>query len=129
MSHLRPVDEMEYHPLTEELIAVLCQRTQNYSTEFFRLILGYYFAKVASMMRCNIQTLDRGIIPVNFYAVNLATSGFGKGHSINIIEEHLIEEFREEFLGRTFPLVAEENLAKLAAARAHRYQEDPDTEL
>lgn len=77
MSHLRPVDEMEYHPLTEELIAVLCQRTQNCSTEFFRLILGYYFAKVASMMRCNIQTLDRGIIPVNFYAVNLATSGFG----------------------------------------------------
>ena len=129
MSHLRPVDEMEYHPLTEELVAVLCQRTQNCSTEFFRLILGYYFAKVASMMRCNIQTLDRGIIPVNFYAVNLATSGFGKGHSINIIEEQLIEEFREEFLGRTFPLVAEENLAKLAAARAHRYQEDPDTEL
>ena len=112
---MKPVSDMKYHPLTEDLVKVLCNLTQNFNPKIFRLMLSYYLAKVASMMRCSIQTLDRGPIPVNVYVINLAVSGFGKGHSINIIEDNLIAGFKETFLEETFPLLAEESLYKYAA--------------
>ena len=87
---MKPVSDMKYHPLTEDLVKVLCNQTQNFNPKIFRLMLSYYLAKVASMMCCSIQTLDRGPIPVNVYVINLAVSGFGKGHSINIIEDNLM---------------------------------------
>ena len=126
---MKPVSDMNYHPLTEDLTKVLCNQTQNFNPKIFRLMLAYYFSKVASMMRCNIQTLDRGPIPVNAYVINLAVSGFGKGHSINIIEDNLIAGFKERFLEETMPLIAEESLAALAAKRAIRKQTDETEEL
>ena len=126
---MKPVSDMKYHPLTEDLVKVLCNQTQNFNPKIFRLMLSYYLAKVASMMRCSIQTLDRGPIPVNVYVINLAVSGFGKGHSINIIEDNLIAGFKETFLEETFPLLAEESLYKLAAKRAIRKQTDEAEEL
>lgn len=80
-------------------------------------------------MRTNILTHDRGVIPVNAYAINLATSGFGKGHSTNIMEEQIINQFKEIFMEETLPLVAEENLSKLAVKRANRKSTEPETEL
>ena len=126
---MKPVSDMNYHPLTEDLTKVLCNQTQNFNPKIFRLMLAYYFSKVASMMRCSIQTLDRGPIPVNAYVINLAVSGFGKGHSINIIEDNLISGFKERFLEETMPLLAEESLAALAAKRAIRKQTDEAEEL
>lgn len=126
---MKPVSDMQYHPLTEDMVKVLCNQTQNFNPKIFRLMLAYYLAKVASMMRCSIQTIDRGPIPVNVYVINLAVSGFGKGHSINIIEDNLIAGFKENFLEKTFPLLAEESLFKLAAKRAVRKQTDEAEEL
>ena len=126
---MKPVSDMNYHPLTEDLTKVLCNQTQNFNPKIFRLMLAYYFSKVASMMRCSIQTLDRGPIPVNTYVINLAVSGFGKGHSINIIEDNLIAGFKERFLEQTMPLIAEDSLAALAAKRAIRKQTDETEEL
>lgn len=122
-------DEMEYHPTAEKVVEIICQRTQNTEPLFFRVLVAYYFAVVASQMRCVIATPDRGDIPVNMYALNLATSGFGKGHSTNIIEEHVVNGFRDRFLEETFPLLAEMNLPKLANKRAVRKGTDPDDEL
>jgi len=121
--------EMEYHPASEQLVQILCDKTQNTNPLFFRVIVAYYFCQVASMMRCNINTLDRGEIPVNMYAINLMISGGGKGRSTNIMEEQVINQFLERFTEETFHLLAEENLPILSQRRAARKSEDPDDEL
>lgn len=123
------VEDMEYHPTSEKLVDILCSKTQNTEPLFFRVLVAYYFTVAASQMRCTIATPDRGDIPVNMYALNLATSGFGKGHSTNIIEEQVMNQFRDRFLEETFPVLAETNLPKLAVKRAQRKATDPDEEL
>ena len=122
-------EEMKYHPASEELVKILCDKTQNSNPLFFRVLVGYYFSLVASMMRTNIATHDRGDIPVNMYALNLSTSGSGKGFSTNIIENEVIHQFRYRFLDETFPILADSNLPKLAVKRAARKSTDPDDEL
>ena len=77
-------------------------------------------------MRVHVALSDDQTIPVNMYAINLAPSGSGKGHSITIIEEDIISAFRQQFLEVTFPAVAEKRLRKLANIRAQRDQTDPD---
>lgn len=126
---MKTFDEMEYHPASEKLVSILCNKTQNSNPLFFRVLVGYYFSLVASMMRTTIVTHDRGDIPVNMYALNLSTSGSGKGFSTNIIENEVINQFRARFLEETFPILAENNLPKLALKRANRKSTDPDEEL
>jgi hypothetical protein len=118
---MKPVNEMEYFAPAEQLVEVLTKKTQSDNPLFFRVLVAYYFAKVASMMRTNIKTVDRGDIPVSMYAMNLAHSGHGKGHSTNIIEEHVINQFRDKFLNETYPAISEKNIAKLATQRAIKY--------
>ena len=69
---MKTFDEMEYHPASEKLVQILCSKTQNSNPLFFRVLVGYYFSLVASMMRTTIATHDRGDIPVNMYALNLS---------------------------------------------------------
>lgn len=124
-----PFEEMQYHPTSEKLVETICNRTQSVEPLFFRVLVAYYFANTASHMRCSIATPDMGDIPVNLYALNLAPSGFGKGRSINILEEEVFSQFRQRFLEETFPLLAEINLPKLSVSRANRKGTDPDEEL
>jgi hypothetical protein len=126
---MKTFDEMEYHPASEKLVQILCSKTQNSNPLFFRVLVGYYFSLVASMMRTTIATHDRGDIPINMYALNLSTSGSGKGFSTNIMENSVINQFRSRFLEETFPILAENNLPKLALKRANRKSTDPDEEL
>ena len=122
-------DEMQYHPTSEQLVDVLVDKTQSDNPEFFRVLVAFYFAQVASMMRCAISTPDRGEIPVNLYAINLAPSGMGKGHSTTLIEEEITHQFRSYFLDQTFPIMADQNLPLIAHRRASRNGTDPDAEL
>lgn len=126
---MKTFEEMEYHPDSERLVQILCDKTQNQNPLFFRVMVAYYFALVASMMRTTIETHDRGNIPVNLYALNLSPSGTGKNMSTNIVEEKVIGLFREKFLNETFPILAEQNLPKLAVKRAIRKSTDPDEEM
>ena len=126
---MKSFDDMEYNSTSEKLVQILCSKTQNSNPLFFRVLVGYYFSVVASMMRTTIATHDRGDIPVNAYALNLSTSGSGKGFSTNIIENQVINQFRHRFLEETFPILAEQNLPKLALKRANRKSTDPDEEL
>lgn len=114
---------------SEDLVEILCKKTGNTDKLFFRVLVAYYFTKVASMMRCGIKTHDRGVIPVSMYALALANSGHGKGHATNIIEEQVINQFRERFLEDTFMAISESSLAVLANKRATKKQCDPDEEL
>ncbi len=123
------IEEMQYNPTSEALVKILCKKTQSDNPLFFRVLVGYFFSMVASMMRVTIATHDRGDIPVNMYALNLSPSGTGKGHSTNILESNLIHLFRGRFLQETLPLLAEDNLPKLSLKRSQRKGTDPDVEL
>jgi len=126
---MKPVEEMEYHQTSEQLVGILRDHTQREDSLFFRLLVGYYFSLAASQMRCSINSPDRGAVPINMFALNLAPSGYGKTMGTNLMEEQVLHLFREQFLEDTFPLLAEANLPKLAIKRASKLGTDPDEEL
>ena len=108
----------QYHPLSEKMVDILVRKVNNDNRHFFRILVAYYLSKVASMMRCNIQTNDRDVIPVNTYVLNLMISGTGKGHSTNILEREFISHFKKAFLDTVFPKKAEEHIRTLAEEKA-----------
>lgn len=120
---------VEHHPAIEEITEVLCNKTQNTDKGFFRTEVAYFLAKIASNMRATIVTKDRGDIPVNLYALALATSGFGKGHSVNIMENEFIKGFKKRFMEDTMAIVSESHLNELADDRALRNGTDQNEEL
>jgi len=126
---MRDLDKLDHFPKLDKLSRIICEKTQNTDPLFFRILVAYYFTKIASTMRTNIRTLDRGVIPVNMYAINTGNSGLGKGYSTNIIEEQVIDKFRDRFMEETFPYLVEQELPKLAVKRANRKGTDPDEEL
>ena len=125
---MKDFTDLDFHPLMEKLVGILSRKTQNEDPVFFRLMVSYFFCKLASMMRLGVEIADSHIVPVNMYAINLAPSGSGKGHSIGIIEDQVIDGFRQQFLDKTFPVVAEANIKKVAIRRSRKYQTDPDFE-
>lgn len=125
---LPALETMQFNPKIEAVVESLCERTQNDNRQFFRILVNYNMCKVASMMRTSVLTHDRGSIPVNMYAINLASSGFGKGYSTNIMEDEVLHLFRETFLEKTFETLAEANLDRIANRRAARKGTAPDDE-
>jgi len=104
-------------PIIRDLTTVLLHKTENTDSSFFKAELAYFLCKTASLMGINLYTRDKGYIPVNGYAIALATSGFGKGHSINILEQEVFNEFYDSYMNNVFPSISEENLQKLAKLR------------
>lgn len=123
------LSNVAHHPAIEEIVDVLCNRTQNTDRGFFRTEVAYFMGKVAATMRVNIITKDRGEVPVNIYALLLATSGYGKGHSVNIIENDILTGFKKRFMEDTFPVIAEKNLWVIANDRAIRNGSDQQEEF
>jgi len=119
---------VKHHPAIDEIVEVLCNKTQNTDKSFFRVETAYFLGKMASSMRATIVTKDRGDIPVNIYALALATSGYGKGHSVHVIENEFCRGFKKRLMEDTLPLKAEEHLWKLANERALRHNTDPQVE-
>lgn len=117
-----------HHPAIEEISVVLSKKTQNADMPFFRVMTAYFLAKVASSMRGVLVTKDRGRVPINVYALSLATSGSGKGHSVNLLEGNFFKGFKDRFLNEALPIVADAHLWKLANTRATRKGTDPDNE-
>ena len=124
-----PYDSLEHHKSSEELVKVLTDRTQVDEPLFFRLMVGYHFAMVAASMRTLIRMPEGNTVPVNMYCLNLAPSNFGKTRAANILSKEVLNQFIPRFLEDTFPLLAEENLPKIALRRASRKGSDPDEEL
>lgn len=118
-----------HHPAITEIVDVLCNKTQNTDRGFFQTETAYFLAKMASSMRAVICTKDRGEIPVNLYALALATSGYGKGHSVAIIEEEIMKPFRKRFMDDTLQILAEQNLWIIARERAARNGNDEQEEF
>jgi hypothetical protein len=118
-----------HHPAIDEIVEVLCAKTQNTDRGFFRCEVAYFLGKMASNMRATIVTKDRGDIPVNIYALALATSGFGKGHSVNIMENEFMRPFKKRFMEDALPVIAEQNLWEIANDRAQRQGTDAQEEF
>ena len=125
---MRDFDTLKDHPILERMIDIISRKTQNENRNFFRVECVYFLAKMASAMRAEINTKDRGKIPVNIYALGLATSGFGKGHSVNIIEDYFMGSFKSMFIESTLMKLSEDNLWKLANKRAAYKGTDQDHE-
>lgn len=114
---MRDLAQVKHNPVVEAMVDILCNKTQNTDRGFYRVTVTYFLAKMASSMRVNIATKDRGDIPVNVYAMCFASSGYGKGHGVNIIEEAL-SKFKEKFMDDTFETISEDHLNKLASKRS-----------
>lgn len=127
--YLPALETMEHHPTAKKLVEIIINKTQNDNPLFFHVLIGYYFSVMAASMRCKVSTAMRGKLPINMYSLILSPSGTGKGHSMNIMEDHVIHHFRRIFQEETFLLSAETNLPKIATDRARKKAEDPDAEL
>ena len=126
---MKDVKDMRHHPDSERIVKIMMDRAKNDDPAFFRIQLAYYWGVVASMMRGKIDTGDKGVIPINIYAIALAVSGSGKGVSTKLMKDEVISQFRSNFMQDTFQNMADVNLPKLANDRAIRNGTDPDEEL
>ena len=126
---MRDLSAVNPHPAIEEIVDVLCNKIQNNDRPLFRVAVAYFLAKMASSMRTNVLTKDRGNVPVNVYALLTAVSGSGKGYGINIMEEEFLKGFKDRFMEDTFPTIADQHLHLLADDRALRSGKTPDEEL
>lgn len=125
---MKDLATVNHHPMVEEIVDVLQNKTQNTDRGFFRVMTAYFLAKMASSVRATIITKDRGSVPVNVYALSLAVSGSGKGYSVNIIEEELLRGFKNRFINDSFEIMSQANLWKIAKDRALRKGTDEQTE-
>ena len=107
-------------PVVKEIVDVLCNKTQNTDKGFYKVEVAYFLAKMAASMRASINTKDRGNVPVNIYALALSPSGYGKGHSVNIMENDFIKGFKRRFLQETMPQISDDHLSSIAQERALR---------
>ena len=89
---MKPIDQMVYHPTSEQVVDILCDHTQADDRLFFRLLTGYYFSLAASQMRCTIKA-PGGNVPVNMYTLNLAPSGYGKTKAMRLLEKRILKLF------------------------------------
>ena len=101
---------VEHNPCLEEITDLICRKTQNTDKGFFHVEVAYFLSKMAASMRAYIDSADRGQIPVNCYAICLATSGYSKGYSVNIMEDTILSGFKREFCGRLFHTIADRNI-------------------
>lgn len=122
------LDAIPHHPAVEEIVEVICNKTQNTDKSFYRVATVFFLAKMASSQRAMVFTKDRGEVPINQYSLALGTSGFGKGFSVNILENEFLVGFRERFIKETMPGIIEEHLWKYANEKAAKSGTDPQDE-
>jgi hypothetical protein len=125
---LPDLSTIPHNTALEEIVDVLCNKTQNLDRKFFRVVAAFFLTKMASAMRASMITKDRGEIPVNIYALALGPSGSGKNQSITLIEEQFLGPFKERFVEDTFGTLAEQNLWVIANIRAARSGNDQQLE-
>lgn len=127
---LSVIENEPHHPAMSELVDLLCHRTGNVNRDFFQAEVAYFLSLVPSSMRATIVSPERGNIPVNIYSIALATSGFGKGHSVSLMED-VISDFRQIYTGTIFPTIAEASIYDLAVdiAAAKSGNEDDEKKL
>ena len=125
---MRDLNDVDHNPIMEEIVDILCTKVDNDDRKFFRAVTIFFLAKMAATMRVKMKTEDRGIIPVNVYAMAMAVSGVGKGYSVDVLENKFLASFQKRFTEDTFPIISEDHLWKEASLRAARNSTDEQEE-
>jgi len=123
------LEDKPHFILAETIVDAQCILTQVSDRAFFRNLVAFSLCQIASSMRVNIYTQDRGIIPINSYVINLAPSGFSKNKSLAIIKDKVINQFRYTFIEETLPIITEEAIMKIATDRAIKNNTEQDEEI
>ena len=114
-------DALQYDPLVERIAHVIADElgeTEDFS--FFRSHTIFYFSIIANMMRTKIRMPNGREDILCYFAVNLAPTAFGKGVSTRIIENEVVNRWRDKFFQSTWPSQVDYQLEKLAQKRAIR---------
>lgn len=121
---------MKFHPTSEKIVKILRKKTQNTESDlYFHVLAAFFFSQMASSMRAEVVTKDRGNLPINLYALGLMTSGAGKGHSLSIMEDEIVNKFKDSFTKFTFPAIAEDAINVAASKSAALKSTDVADEL
>lgn len=112
------INSAPYNPTMERILEVIEKKTGNNSHNYFRIVISFYLTQLASNMRCKIKGALYNNVPINMYACTLMPSGSGKGHSQDIIESQVVNQFRASFINSTLPQLTQTNLDKLAQQKS-----------
>lgn len=99
--NISDIKSYSYNPIVEDIVAVLIAKTQNYNENFFRLQTNFYLSLIPSSLNININSKITTEIPINFFGINLADSGTGKGLSTTYLEHTILQKFKNKFIYQT----------------------------
>ena len=123
-------NNLKYDSLNERIAEIIADELNvTHDISFFRFHTAHYFSLMAAMMRVQLRWPGGRTDALGNYTLNLAPSGYGKGVSQSILEEEVVNTFREKFLKQSFPTQAGLQLERLAHAKAQREQIDYDLAL
>lgn len=112
------LSKVQHFHATEDICNVIQGRIGKDDRSFVQAVCAYYFGVIAGSMRAIVNSKTHKNMPVNVYSIALATSGYGKGHSVSIFENEIVDRFRLRFRDDTFETSMEKNLWKIANVRA-----------
>lgn len=106
------------NPMQERIVKILQKKMTNSNVGFFSNLAIYKMAQVATNMGATVSFVGGTKIPVNVYALSLATSGFSKGKSLKFLETEVFHQFRSEFVNHTLGTRSSAVIAALADEQA-----------
>jgi len=102
----------DFNDTQEQLVDILVKKTGRDERHYFRVLIAYKFAEIATHMRTNVDYLG-SIVPANVYAVDLASSGFSKDRAMHLLDKEIFGGFRDKFK-LVFKEISDLNLQNLA---------------
>ncbi len=106
--------EYKYNKLQEQIVDILVSKTGNEDRSFFRVMVAYKFAELATNMRCTVEFAGTHNIPTNMYALDLAPSGYSKNASMNVLDKEIFKRFKDKFMNVVIPEISMFNLEQVA---------------
>lgn len=109
------IADFNHNPIIDEVVDILCKKTNIDNRDFFRVQTIYKMAQLATSMRCTVDGCGFKKIPTNVFALNLADSGFSKGRSSNILDDEIFKDFKINYIDSVFDKIKDASLEKIKA--------------
>lgn len=106
----KEIEMAKYHPLTEDIRNMLEAKLINNSSNYFRMVISFYLAQIATNMKAHVTNRLLGNLQLNLFVTSLMESGGGKSQTTNFLENEIICDFRKNFLEVTFEAQAKVKL-------------------
>jgi len=110
----------KHHPVLKDMLEVIKTQTNTEPSTYHLAVCTYFLSQVPAAMRVKIETPVGDSIPVNVYVMALAESGFGKGHTINLIEQGLLKPFRKKYEEEFLPVKTDISISNKAIKRSSK---------